>query len=507
KLVTNDAEEDGAGVLRLSMGYFEPTVNEIAGLGSDRVLATFQLRSLDVEGPVGIELEVETTTGQASRLELDGQAVAELTTGLASAGELVAGRATVMGTIALEGRQDMSAQVDFSLRRWGDYATFTDEVFAIANDGDPGKEGVQVPVQADGSFVLAEVPTGRWDLHAHLSGYLEAWIPGLELFPAQVVEGAQLASPGSGDRPRMLGGDVTGYLEVDGSSTQDNEVTLADWDFVAAFFGLDVIGGSAGERADITGDDKVNIQDLSLVGANFRRRGPVPVYKAVATGDQRVQWVGPAGAVAAGETVEFNIIGDGLTGMRAYELELEYDPAQWQWVGIDIATGRELMSAERRDNNHLRVGATILGRDGDLRDLATLFRWRLQARRDGAGMPVLHRAIFVDAEYRAIAAAIDHNVQSTPLAFALQQNYPNPFNPETAIDFAVPTGIGAVRLEIFDALGQRVAVLWNGALAPGAHRLHWRGLDQQGRPVASGIYIYRLLSGNRSVAKRMVLAR
>ena len=507
KLVTNDAIDDGLGVLRLRMGYFEPTVAEIAGLGADRVLATFQLQSLDQVGPVSIGLEVETETGQASRLELDGQSVAELTTGPASAGELVAGRATVMGNIVLEGRQDMTAQVDFFLRHWGDYTTIDDQVFADANDLDPGRAGVQVAVEADGTFLLTEVPAGRWDLHALLNGYLEAWIPGLEIFPAQIVEGVQPASPGSGERPRMLGGDVTGYLGADGSESQDNEVTLADWDFVAAFFGLAVVAGDVSERADITGDGEVNIQDLSLVGANFRRSGPVPVYKVAATDEAMAELIAPEMPVMAGETVEFNVVGAGLAGIRAYELELLYDPAQWRWLAAGVSRDHGLLEAQRRESDRLLVGASMVGRDGDLAGVETLLSWRLQALWDGASPPVLQRARYVAQDHHMIEAAIARPAQSTPTAFALAQNMPNPFNPETSIDFTVPTDSQRVRLEIFDMLGRRVAILWDGEMAPGEHRLRWRGLDQEGRPVASGIYIYRLQSGAQNMAKRMVLVR
>ena len=97
--------------------------------------------------------------------------------------------------------------------------------------------------------------------------------------------------------------------------------------------------------------------------------------------------------------------------------------------------------------------------------------------------------------------------RAVPQVFEMAQNHPNPFNPETAIDFTVPADAGMVRLDIFDALGQHIAVLCDGELAPGAHRMHWRGLDQEGRPVASGVYLYRLQSGRRELAKRMVLVR
>ena len=508
KLVTNDAVDDEAGVLRLRMGYFEPTVAEIAGLSSNRILATFQLSSLDLVGPVSIGLEVETAQGQASRLELDGQSVVELTTGPVAAGELVAGRATVMGNLTLEGRQDMTAQVDFFLRRWGDYAEFVDPLFTEANDVDPARVGVQVEVAADGSFVLAEVPTGRWDLHAGLRGYLEAWVPGLELFPAQTVENVLPVSPGSGERPRMLGGDVTGYLGMDGVGMQDNEVTLADWDFVASFFGLEATPGSAGEPADITGDNLVNIQDLSLVGANFLRRGPVPVYKRSAVpGVQRAELIGPGQRVNAGEVVEFVVVGEGLAGMRAYELELEFDAVHWRWIAADIDRQHELLAAERKMADRLIIGASKIGRDGDLQGVEALLKWRLQALQDGAPSPVLRRASFVEMDHRLVDAAIGHGAISTPRLFALEQNRPNPFNPETSIDFTVPADSRQVRLEIFNMLGQRVAVLWDGEMAAGGHRLHWRGLDQEGRPVASGIYTYRLQSGEQRMAKRMVLVR
>ncbi len=508
KLVTNQVEDDELGSLRLSMAYFEPRASGIPGLGPDRLLATFELESLDLEGAVSIDLEVETDRGQVSRIALDGQSVAELDAGPVSLGELVAGRAIIEGMVNLEGRQDMTAAMEFFLRRWGEHLEVVDEVFAEANDVDPIQDGVQVEINADGSFTLLEVPMGRWDLHARLAGYLEAWIPGLELFSAQVIENVQPASPGSGERPRVLGGDVVGYLETDGTSSQDNEVTLADWDFVAAFFGLDVEPGSESERADITGDGEIDIQDLSLVGANFHRRGPLPVYKsAEGQGVQSVQLLGPDKRPELGETVEFIVVGNGFTGIRAYELDLEFDQTQWQWVDAEVTADHPLMATKRRDENSLLVGATLIGRGSDLSMVGTLLNWRLRALRTGAAMPRILRSRVVDTAHRVHLAAIDYRADRGAMVFHLEQNYPNPFNPETVIDFTVPVGLRSVRLEVFDVLGRRVALLWDGEMAPGANRLYWRGLDQEGRPAASGVYIYRLESGEQELVKRMVLVR
>jgi len=101
-----------------------------------------------------------------------------------------------------------------------------------------------------------------------------------------------------------------------------------------------------------------------------------------------------------------------------------------------------------------------------------------------------------------------------PRELELTQNYPNPFNPATTIPFAVPAaangdGIAApaVRLEIFNALGQRVRTLVDDERAAGFYRVNWDGRDGAGRDVASGLYLYRLAVGQRVQVARMTLLK
>jgi len=95
-----------------------------------------------------------------------------------------------------------------------------------------------------------------------------------------------------------------------------------------------------------------------------------------------------------------------------------------------------------------------------------------------------------------------------PMPWAeLQQNYPNPFNPSTAIRFSLREE-APVSLEIFNIRGQLVKSLCRNQLFPaGNSELVWNGLDENSSSVASGVYYYRLLSGNRVVSKRMVLSK
>jgi len=76
-------------------------------------------------------------------------------------------------------------------------------------------------------------------------------------------------------------------------------------------------------------------------------------------------------------------------------------------------------------------------------------------------------------------------------AFVLEQNTPNPFNPVTTIRFVLPAA-GHVRLMVYTMNGQLVRSLIDGDLGPGTHEIVWDGTDARGRPVASGVYVYRL---------------
>jgi hypothetical protein len=68
---------------------------------------------------------------------------------------------------------------------------------------------------------------------------------------------------------------------------------------------------------------------------------------------------------------------------------------------------------------------------------------------------------------------------------------PNPPRPETRLGFELE-GASEARLEIFDAAGRRVATLARGGFAAGRHAVIWRGRDDGGRPVRSGVYFLRL---------------
>ncbi len=129
---------------------------------------------------------------------------------------------------------------------------------------------------------------------------------------------------------------------------------------------------------------------------------------------------------------------------------------------------------------------------------------------------------YVDADARAgvsytyVVAALNEagdEVRSAPasvttpaLALALGQNYPNPFNPTTKIPFTLENE-GRVLIRVFDVRGRLVATVHDAVLSHGRHFVEWSGRDDNGQTVASGLYLYTLTTGKRTMSKKMVMVK
>ena len=98
-------------------------------------------------------------------------------------------------------------------------------------------------------------------------------------------------------------------------------------------------------------------------------------------------------------------------------------------------------------------------------------------------------------------AELENAVQTEGGAPLLLQNSPNPFNPSTVIRFALPAD-AAVRLAVYDLLGRQVAVLIDSRLTAGNHEARF---DASSLP--SGVYIYQLTAGGRSLTRTMHLLK
>ena len=93
-----------------------------------------------------------------------------------------------------------------------------------------------------------------------------------------------------------------------------------------------------------------------------------------------------------------------------------------------------------------------------------------------------------------------------PKVFAIHQNYPNPFNPVTTLRYDLPED-GLVDITVYDMLGNVVSNLVNVNQSSGYKTAQWNATNNQGEPVSTGVYLYRIKAGNFVDTKKMILLK
>ncbi|MFC1565056.1 FlgD immunoglobulin-like domain containing protein [candidate division KSB1 bacterium] len=112
-------------------------------------------------------------------------------------------------------------------------------------------------------------------------------------------------------------------------------------------------------------------------------------------------------------------------------------------------------------------------------------------------------------QFRSFKVSVRKAVEEGPEIpdrYFLDQNYPNPFNPETMIRFGLPNS-GSVTLKIYNILGQEVRTVVDGFRNAGIHTVKWDGRNNTGQRVATGVYIYRLITSESMTVKKMIMIR
>jgi hypothetical protein len=91
--------------------------------------------------------------------------------------------------------------------------------------------------------------------------------------------------------------------------------------------------------------------------------------------------------------------------------------------------------------------------------------------------------------------------EGIPIAYELAQNYPNPFNPSTTIKYAI-SSTQFVTLKVYDILGSEIVTLVNEEKVAGKYEVNFNASN-----IASGVYIYKIQSGEYFNSKKMILLK
>lgn len=125
---------------------------------------------------------------------------------------------------------------------------------------------------------------------------------------------------------------------------------------------------------------------------------------------------------------------------------------------------------------------------------------------DTENMSELSNVSFAMSNTGLILDTDDDQFAELPEEFGLEQNYPNPFNPSTTISYALPS-TSHVRIDIYNVLGRLTNRLVDETQTSGIHSISWDGDDLAGNKVSSGIYFYRIIAGNFTDTKKMMLVQ
>jgi hypothetical protein len=96
---------------------------------------------------------------------------------------------------------------------------------------------------------------------------------------------------------------------------------------------------------------------------------------------------------------------------------------------------------------------------------------------------------------------VENEIETLPTAYALDQNFPNPFNPATKLSYSIPVE-GFVSLDVYNSIGQKIATLVNESKIAGTYEVNFNAAN-----LSSGIYFYKLTSGNFTETKKMILMK
>jgi pectate lyase len=161
----------------------------------------------------------------------------------------------------------------------------------------------------------------------------------------------------------------------------------------------------------------------------------------------------------------------------------------------ELQVSRTAAFAESDIVVHTHLDATIHPIINPL-DANTTYYWRVRGENDegvGGWSPA-------SAFTTNTSTSVKHQT-GFPDGFELHPNYPNPFNPSTVIGFQLPV-FGEVKLDVYDMMGRRVAVLLDGPMEAGYHHVTF-----DAGALSSGVYLVRMQSGGFLETQKMVLVK
>ncbi|MFZ4590362.1 MAG: right-handed parallel beta-helix repeat-containing protein [Ignavibacteria bacterium] len=252
----------------------------------------------------------------------------------------------------------------------------------------------------------------------------------------------------------------------------DGRIEFEDLNIFAIGYGKT----GSGQLPDNPGDNKMKVSTLAMKYENGYFKVPVKVSGVV-------------------------------NDFRSGSFEFAYSSSELEFAGFEKKGGFEgddNFMLSKTENNKIMLDAAIVGAEKDgMNGEQVIMNLLFTEKQSGNHNVNVLTARARNSSNTPIEITLDGNGISSeiPTTFSLNQNYPNPFNPSTTIKYGLPNDT-KVSLVVFDMLGRKVMTLVNDNQKAGYHEVQFNALN-----LSSGTYFYRIMAGDFTSIKRMILIK
>lgn len=293
---------------------------------------------------------------------------------------------------------------------------------------------------------------------------------------------------------------------VKGDATLDFVVDMGDYIAVINHVNGLLLTGQALLNANVNGDAEVDELDAADIYA-YINTGVWP--NAPVGGSATLLYA--SSSVYSDGLLRFPITISNAVNVRSLEIELTYNENQLDYRNFIqlLSTESDLVSVQKvADGKAKLIYMSANQKNGSIVPAEV----RFNINGDPNTLTEITSKYSINGGEMVIGPTYGSNgvtgmeEETVPKVFDVSQNYPNPFNPTTTIRYAIPEN-NFVSIKIYDILGREIKTLVNEEVKAGVYKVTWNGINNYGSRVASGAYIYRVVSGSNVVTKKMLLIK
>ena len=277
-----------------------------------------------------------------------------------------------------------------------------------------------------------------------------------------------------------------------GDFNGDGKVGLADFVLFMNAYGTTTASENWNSLFDLDEDGEVGLADFAVFVDNYGQGGGVSKLVPAVCAQA---WMTLSGNTE--DPLIWMVRVGGIISPSGYGLALQYDPDRLAFGGLE---GDGLYFEHK---GQLIVAGRFSGADQDAK-----LRFKTETG-ECCDIRAIEAVEGVVLDASGEASPVNVALKEALVSYRLHRSLPNPFNSCTEIAYEIPAEAGTVEiiLNVYDLLGRKVRSLVGGKAAAGRHRVVWDGRDDNGQPVASGVYTCRLQTREFAASERMALIK